>query len=289
MNPSSQSPRPPVTDASAWLALLENEWRRHRHALTGLLLFWIIGFWILLLLPHPAFHMVVCLLYCVLFAGPQAGADVMDGTEEFSFALPTGRGPLFLARMTPGLAFILIVGGLGGLGSAFDLPQKLWSLVFGSGLTEPFVPVRDRFWYPLSVCIPLAVYAITFSLAALAKSRGPVGFAWMLGALGTGAIIGIATIMENLLWRNANTLLLCPLLIATATVVLVFGHQLYLRKEATKAGGQNAGSPLWGWSVVVIATLLFLLVAMAFFARVKHVPSSVEVRPQPAPVLQRGR
>ena len=280
MNPSSQSPRPPVTDASAWLALLENEWRRHRHALTGLLLFWIAGFWILLLLPHPAFHLVVGLLYCVLFAGPQAGADVMDGTEEFSFSQPTGRGPLFLARMTPGLAFILIVGGLGGLGSAFDLPQKLWSLVFGSGLTEPFAPVRDRFWYPLAVCIPLAVYAITFSLAALAKSRGAVGFAWLPAALATGAIIGIATITENLLWRNANTLLLCPLLIATATVVLVIGHQLYLRKEATKAGGQAAGSSIWGWSMAVIAILIFVVVLSGFFFRARVVKEAPAIRTQ---------
>ncbi len=95
MDSFSPNPRPPVTDHSAWFALLENEWQRHRHALTGLLLFWIAGFWILLLFPHPAFHLVVGLLYGVLLAGFQAGADVIDGTEEFSFSLPPGRGPLF--------------------------------------------------------------------------------------------------------------------------------------------------------------------------------------------------
>ena len=269
MNPSSQSPRPPVTDASAWLALLENEWRRHRHALTGLLLFWVAGFWILLLFPHPAFHLVVGLLYCVLFAGPQAGADVMDGTEEFSFSQPTGRGPLFLARMTPGLAFILIVGGLGGLGSAFDLPQKLWSLVFGSGLTEPFAPVRDRFWYLLAVCIPLAVYAIIFTAAAISRSRSGVMISWLPGLLGTGSVTALGFFSENLLWREANGILTCIALVFLAVLFLFAGYLLYDRKEATKSTGQVTGG--WWTGILLVAAALLALALLSGFFMFKRV------------------
>lgn len=269
MNPPSQNPRPPVTDSSVWLALLENEWRKHRHALTGLLLFWIAGFWILLLFPHPAFHLVVGLLYGVLFAGSLAGADVMDGTEEFSFSQPPGRGPLFLARMVPGLAFILVVGGLGGLASAFDLPQKLWSLVFSSGLTEPFAPVRDRFWYPLAVCLPLAVFAIVFTAAAISRSRGGVMVSWLPGLVGAGSVTALGFLGENLLWRQSNGILTCLALILLAVLSLLTGYLLYLRKEATKSTGQVTGG--WWTGILLVAAALLALTLLSGFFMFKRV------------------
>ena len=102
MNPFTSSSPGSVTNQSAWLALLDNEWQRFRGPVIGLLLAWVIGLWILVLFNHPGFILATGLIYVVLFAGQQAGVDIANGTEEFSFSLPTGRGPLYLARMAPG-------------------------------------------------------------------------------------------------------------------------------------------------------------------------------------------
>jgi hypothetical protein len=228
----------------------------------GLLLAWVIGLWILVLFNHPGFMLAIGLIYVVLFAGQQAGLDIVNGTEEFSFSQPTGRGPLYLARMTPGLAFILTVGIAGGLAIAFDLPQRVWSLVFSSGLTEPFAPIpeRSRLWYPLAVCIPLAAFSITFALAALARSRALVFSAWLPGIGGAAGIAVGGSLCESMLWQGANGMFSCPLLLACTVLCLLGGYVLYQRKEAVKGSGQpTGGSSAWVW-ILVGLILLFLLV-----------------------------
>jgi hypothetical protein len=281
MNDSHPTVRQIPSDRSVWLALLAAEWRTWRNGLIGLTLLWVIGFWILLLFSHPGFLLGIGLLYCILLAGAHGGSDVIDGTEEFSFALPPGRGPLFLARMVPGLGFILLIGGGGGLALATDLPQFGWSLVFSSGLTEPFAPVRDSYWYPLAVCLPLAVFAITFVSASLARSRGVVAVAWLAGLLGGAAVMGLGMVVENLLWNEVNGLLSCPALVAVATLVLLSGYHLYLRKEATKSGGQaSGGSGFWTWTLVAVGVLLGLMILAVLFLRVRVVGEGTQHRLQ---------
>jgi len=272
MNTTHSTLREIPTDRSVWLALLGNEWRSSLQVMSALIVLWVIGLWILVLFSHPGWLLALGLLYCLLAAGVQAGSDVICGTEEFSFALPPGRGPLFLARLVPGLAFILVVGGFGGLAMAADLPQRAWSLVFSSGLTVPFAPVRDRWWYPLAVCLPLAVFAITFVGAALARSRAAVGFAWLAGFLGGGVLMGLGMLAETLLWQEVNGLVSCPALVAAAVLVLLGGYQLYLRKEATKSGGQATGAGgFLIWVMVTVGVVLMLLLLSAFFFRMKAV------------------
>lgn len=284
MNDSHPIVRQIPSDRSVWLALLAAEWRSWRNGLIGLTLLWVIGLWILLLFSHPGFLLGIGLLYCILLAGAHGGSDVIDGTEEFSFALPPGRGPLFLARMVPGLGFILLIGVGGGLALAADLPQRGWSLVFSSGLTEPFAPVRDSYWYPLAVCLPLAVFAITFVAASLARSRGAVAVAWLAGVLGGAAVMGLGMVVESMLWNEVNGLLSCPALVAAATLVLLLGYHLYLRKEATKSGGQPSGtSGFWTWTLVAVGVLLGLMILSVLFLRVQAVPVRQEDQPRLQP------
>lgn len=275
MNPCATNPTRSVTNQSAWLALLDNEWQRHRRPVIGLLLTWIIGLWILVLFNHPGFTLAIGLIYVLLFAGQQAGIDIVNGTEEFSFAQPSGRGPLYLARMTPGLVFILTVGILGGLAISFNLPQKIWSLVFSSGLTEPFAPIRsrDRLWYPLSVCIPLAAFSITFALAALARSRALVFGAWLPGIGGAAGIAVGGSLCESMLWQRANGMLSCPLLLACTVLCLLGGYLLYQRKEAVKGSGQPiGGSSAWIW--ILVGLIILFLFIMFFFVNVSYRKSS---------------
>ena len=134
------------TDQQIFLNLIHQEWRQCRGPVVSLAMLSVLGLWVLVMFSHPGWLLGIGLLYVMMVTPGQAGRDVADGTEEFSFAQPPGRGPLYLARLAPGLAFLLVNGVVGGLAIAFDLPQRVWSLFFSGGLTETFGFSVARDW-----------------------------------------------------------------------------------------------------------------------------------------------
>ncbi len=280
---------PPVfTDQQILFRLIRQEWRLCRGAVTGLAMLWVIGLWVLLIFSHPAWLLVIGLLHVVLVSPLQAGRDVVDGSEEFSFAQAPGRGPLYLARLTLGLVFLLVSGGFGGLAIDCNLPQHLWSLVFSGGLTEPFASQPEFLWYGLAVLVPTAAHGVTFALAANAGSRAGVPAAWLAGFPVAGIVTGAGLWLEGTLWQNPNGILTVPALLATTVLVPLAGYFAYLRKEATGSGGVagRAGGSAWGW-IVAVAIGLLMLLSLLFFVFTPRMNTSVQTERQHAEEAQR--
>lgn len=258
-------------------SLIQQEWKQCRTGVGTLSALWFIGLWVLVIFHHPAWLMVLGLLYVLTITSAQAGRDVMDGTEEFSFTLSPGRGPLFVSRMVPGFAFLTINGLVGGAAIALDLPQRVWSLVFSSGLTEPFHKGDDApLWYAMALLAPLAAHAITFAVAALAGTRAGVNLAWLAGFGGGGVIVLAGCFAESLLWDSPNGFLTSPALFAAAVLVPFAGYQAYLRKEASGAKA-SAGSKV-GFVILAILIAAMVLVFVAAFTFKRTAVREVELQ-----------
>lgn len=264
-----------LTERRIFLNLIHQEWQLCRGPVISLAMLWVIGLWVLVLFNHPAWLLAVGMLHAIVVSSAQAGRDVLDGTEEFSFSQPPGRGPLYQARLAIGLVFLLINGVVGGVAIAVDLPQRVWSLVFSGGLTESFGAPSEFFWYGMAVLVPLAAHGVTFALAANAGSRAGVNASWMGGAIAAASLALVGAALENLLWQAPNGVLGCPALLAVGVLVPLVGHQAYLRKEATGSGGVagRAGSGGGLWIGVILVGLLLLLLLSFFFLRFKTVSS----------------
>lgn len=272
-----QSPAMPArvpSKPSVLPALIHQEWKSCRGTIIGLSVLWIIGLWVLVIFHHPVWLMIIGLIYVLAVSSSQGGRDVIDGTEEFSFALPPGRGPLFISRLAPGLAFLTANGLLGGVAIAFNLPQRLWGIVFSSGLTDPFPPVEVSLWYALALFIPVAAHSITFSIAALIGTRAGVSFSWVLGFIGAGAIVLVGTYAENLLWSPSYGYLTVPGLLAVSVLAPFSAYQLYLRKEASGSSGavarrNNSKGLLTVAAIIVFILVFFMLLSWWRFAAVR--------------------
>lgn len=257
-------------------ALIHQEWQLCRGSIIGLSVLWIIGLWVLVLFHHPAWFMVLGLIYVLAVSGNQGGRDVMDGTEEFSFTLPPGRGPLFVSRLTPGLWFLIANSLLGGMAIAWDLPQRVWSVVFSSGLTDPFPRVEEPLWYAMALLVPVAAHAISFSIAALVGTRAGVNLSWLAGFAGVGAIVLTGTLGESLLWKNPNGFLTSPALLAGAVLVPLAAYRAYLRKEASGSSG-STGDRSSGKALLIIAAVVavvLVLLMLVFWTRASGVRNS---------------
>ena len=264
--------------------LLAYEWAASSRIFGLLGLGWFCGLWILVLFHHPAWLLLPAGMCVIMTTPARAGADVLDGTEEFSFSLPPGRGPLFLSRVIPGMVFILATGLIGGAAIALDLPQMLWSLVFSGPMTEPFAPVKDRQWYFLAVLYPLAAHACTFVTASMTTSRTMVMLSWLLGGLAAVLTGGAATLFESVIWSGPTGLLAIPALLTLTVSVLLGGYRAYLGKEATRSSG-TATSGMPKLLVILAAIALLLLLLSLFWFRAADVSTRSEAAKRSATEL----
>jgi hypothetical protein len=270
-----------LTDADrrVWTALALRQWLAVRGLHTAFLVAWLTALWVLQLVAHPGWMIAFGLLYTVLVTPLMAGADILDGTEEFSFALPPGRQALFLTRMGIGLAFLLVTTGLGSLAIACDMPQAVWSLVATSGITAPNPPVTPSFLYALAVLVPVAAFAGTFTLASLAGSRALVGFSWVLSAAAVGGIVFASLMVEAAIWEKPVGWITCVALLLGSVLTLLGGSLAYADKEAVIGGGR-AGTR-WGTGVVVAILLvvtLFMLSVFWFFTRAVQLDRATQIQ-----------
>lgn len=259
-----------LTDADrrVWTALALRQWVAFGSLHIGFLVAWLVALWVLQLVAHPGWLIAFGLLYTVLVTPGMAGADIMDGTEEFSFALPPGRRAIFLTRMGIGLAFLLLTTGLGSLAMAFDVPQALWSLVATSGITEPNRPVTPSFLYALAVLVPAAAFAGTFVVASLAGTRTIVGVSWGIAFVAVGIGVFASLQVESLIWDKPIGWMTCVMLLLGSVLTLLAGFLAYDQKEALIGGGR-AGARSGTIAVVAIAIgigiTVFALAMFVFF------------------------
>ncbi|MEO5914643.1 MAG: hypothetical protein ABIS50_10450 [Luteolibacter sp.] len=262
---------PTSRGTSDFRALLLQEWKLCRNQFIRLASVWFIGLWVLVIFQHPGWLLAIGVAHIMTLSAVQGGRDVIDGTEEFSFTLPPGRGPLFLARIFPGFVFLAANGLLGSLAILYSLPQRLWSLVFSSGLTESFSVVREPVWYIAALFAPCAAHAITFTTAALSGSRQGVNAAVSVGLIGTAATMLVGWWADKGLSPEPWGILTGVGLLGVAVLVPAAGYLLYLRKETSASSDSADGVKVRFWIVAAIVTAFFLL--LAFWLRSASVSS----------------
>ncbi len=131
--------------------ILWREWLVYGRVFLAIWGLWLLGGWYLPILIHPLLIMGLTGL-CALLAGTLlGGADVLDGAEEFSLALPPTRSQRYVARCSLGALSISFLAAVGLLTVALDLPQAIWRLFVNSGFTEAFPGSGKIFLYPLAV------------------------------------------------------------------------------------------------------------------------------------------
>ena len=275
MDPTTTLPRPALTDRAVLLALLRQEGRDFRGVHFGFIALWLAGLWVLVFFHHPTWLLAIGMIYVLLITPNQAGRDVIDGTEEFAFSLPPGRGPLFLARMLPGLVLLILNGVIGGLAIAFSLPQLFWSAIFSSGLTKPFLAC-PAMYYGLAIALPVAAHALTFAIAANARGRRSAQWSSFAGIITAAMLTQAAVILETLLWDKITGLLAIPVLLAAAVLALLGGYQFYLRKEAVKPSGEAKGGNRLAAVWISVGLLLLLVISMMFVFKRAQFSKSAE-------------
>lgn len=263
--------------------LLWREWLHHGRAIQVL-----IGTWLALevILPtffHPGFLLALGLFYALFLAHEFGGADAAEGSEEFSFSLPPTRGERYLVRLAlgGGVLGLLLLAGLASV--ALDLPQALWGLIVESGFTRSFPPVEPRFLYTLSFAAPVAVFAVSFSFAAISDSRRMVGACWLVGLFLSGTALGIGFLLEWYTWGGLNGWLSCPLLLLSGAASLLLGALAYRTKEGVSRPALP-GEARGRWGLVLLLVFLVLALLGSFLLFAVNKPGSSAPAPPAPPV-----
>lgn len=255
-----------IRGAAIFLNLLRHLCRVNAGPLSILAAAWILVLWILPVFNHPGWILAFGVLASVVLAPALAGRDVLEGSEEFEFALPVSREEHYLSRWIVGFVAIALLCGAGVLAITFNLPQQFWGLVAESGFTEPNPPVVYAYVRPLAVLLPLAAYGCSFAFAAASRSRRSVVFSWLFGCLVTGLTTGVSIWAES--WNGAhgtapNGWIALPALLGVLALSSIAGFVCYRRKETTGDDGTAGAHPLgWLWATLLaIGLILFLLLS----------------------------
>lgn len=243
-----------------WRNLLWTEWFAHARLLLCFLVAWIAAVWLLPLVVHPLWILMLGVAYA-LVAGPAfGGADVGTGCEEFSFSLPAPRGRRFVARLVIGGGGLLLLTAANVFALNANLADILVRVFLDSGLTG-FELRQPELLYGLVFAFPFAMFALGFAVAALATGRTVVFTAWVWGTLGALATLRAAAVAEETLWYRLNgRLIVSSLLLVAGGTLLLAGH-LYTRKEAGPGGTPLRMPPRW-WAGLTLLLLAAGAVAL---------------------------
>jgi hypothetical protein len=254
------------------------EWLAHRNIVVGFWVAWLVIVPILMIFPNPRGIFALGLLYSILAAPRFGGMDAAEGSEEFVFSLPATRKEIFLTRLALGGGNLLAMLVLSLLCLLFNLPQKIWGVFVESAFTQRFPP-SDPEWYGLAFCLPLSIFAISYVLASLARTRGAVDLSWSIGLLIVGAVLGLTWLAEMRLYRFAsgkhdaaaavaaaqNIIYPITIVSAVSVCILVTGCYRYLRKEGiNRPAPFSSGIPWWAW-VLILLGILFIYASLNFF------------------------
>ncbi|MFH1730117.1 MAG: hypothetical protein ABIF82_00520 [Planctomycetota bacterium] len=243
-----------------WRGLLWREWLAHEGLVLWTVCAWIVGGWVLMLFFHPGWIIGFGVLYAMIAGQSFGGGDTLAGTEEFTISLPPTRRHQYVARLILACGTTLAFTAFGTLAIAFDLPQRVWGLVVESGFTEPFPPCDPPWLYGLAIGAPFLTLALTFGIAATAKTRGTAIAAAFVGLVGVFAEVWIAYGAEHLLWGRETGLITVTAPLAIGVMVLLYGYGRYLRKEAVaRPGGTGRMSGVVIVVIVIVVVALLML------------------------------
>ena len=266
---STVRPRPAFS--RAWKGLLWSEWYAHSQVLLIFLAVWLLAVWTLPLVAHPGWILVLGGLYA-LMAGPMyGGADVLEGCEEFTFALPPTRSERFLSRLIVGLGTLLFLCFMNVIALGLDLPQILARLYVQTGIIKPLPVIKPGLLYGLIVAVPAAVFSIAFTISAVTHSRILILLSWFWAGVAALALLQIGFWYEDLVWDTLNGYFACPFLLAVSVAVLVYGFQLFRRKEIGKASIPiTLPGHWWIWSILFAVGMGLALALITSLLR--HLP-----------------
>lgn len=252
----------------AWRGLLWAEWFAHSQLLLIFLAVWLVGMWTLPLFANPGWILVLGALYALL-AGPlYGGGDLLEGCEEFTFALPPTRSERYWARFVVGAGTLLVLCLMNLVALGLDLPQVLARLYVQAGLIKPLPVFQTGLLYGLVVALPLTVFVFGFVIASLTHSRMLILLSWFWAALAAMALLQIAFWYEDLVWESLNGYFACPLLVIAAAGVLGCGHSFFKRKEVGKPSMPlTLPGHWWLWVVLFVIGLALAVALMSSLAR----------------------
>src|SRR6266496_343181 len=196
------------------------EWYAHSKLLLFFLGSWLACVWVLPLYANPAWILLFGGLYALISGPIYGGSDTIEGREEFTFALPPTRGERYLARLAVGGGTVLLFTALDLLALGLDLPQILAKLYVNTGLIRPWPVFKSGLLYGLMLAVPMAIFALSFVIAAVAHSRALVLTAWFWAALIALAALQVGFWYEDFVWDNLNGFFSCPLLLLCAATAL---------------------------------------------------------------------
>lgn len=241
-----------------WRALVWSEWFLHSRLLLCFLLGWLAVVWLLPLVAHPLWVLVVGFVFA-LVAGPAfGGADVIHGCEEFSFAFPPTRTQRFTARFVVGASWLLALTVMDVLALDQNFSDVLFRVFLDTGLAT--IEVRQpEMLYGLVFAAPFAVFALGFAVAALATNRTVAFTAWLWAALGALSTLRLGFYAEEAIWNRLNGRLSVPAILGVALAATLIARRLYRHKEA--GTGVPLRIPLSWWATLLLALLAGLGVA----------------------------
>lgn len=252
-----------------WKGLIWCEWFSHSYLLLTFLGIWLAGIWILPLVAHPGWILLVAAVFAMMAGPAYGGGDVVEGSEEFTLALPATRSERFIAR--------LIVGGSATLFFSFlDLAclQLDWSQAIGRFFLDTRILSatelsKPGLIYGFSLTFPFTIFATSFVVASLAHVRPLALSSWLIGGLAALVWIQVGNWYETWVWgeiRGWCTALVC--LIWSFSCLWV-GYRFYCLKEV---GPETQPAPITGkfWLYIGACTvvfLIFLALAGVFFRK----------------------
>jgi hypothetical protein len=259
----------------AWKGLLWSEWYAHSQVLLIFLAVWLLAVWTLPLFTHPGWILILGGLYA-LMAGPMyGGADVLEGCEEFTFALPPTRAERFFSRLIVGLGTLLFLCFMNVVALGLDLPQILARLYVQTGIIKPLPVIKPGLLYGLIVALPVTVFAIAFTISTVTHSRILILLSWFWAAVAALAALQIGFWYENLVWDTLNGYFACPLLIAVSGSVLGYGYHSFRKKEVGKPTIPITLPGHWWIWTILFAVGMGLALAL-ITSLIRHLPQFVQ-------------
>jgi len=257
----------PAPKRSTLALLLWSEWFSHRNLLLFFLLAWLALFWAVPLVAHPLWLLAFAVIYA-LVAGPAlGGSDVINGCEEFMLAFPPTRRERFRSRLLLGMVGLGLFTAMDVAVLGLNLSDVLARLFLSTGLIEPLQINQPELLYMLVAAFPAAVFAFSFSIAALARTRTVAFTSWLWGSLFALGALRLGLELEEWRWDHFNGRFSTPILIAAILSVLILSDRLYGWKEAgAEAPPLRIPLSWWGWMAAVVLAALGVTALLMWFA-----------------------
>lgn len=248
---------------SAWKGLLWCEWFSQSKLILAFIALWLVTAWVLPIYVHSGWILLLGILFAMVAGPAYGGGDIIEGTEEFTFALPVSRKRRYKARLLVGGGALLLLTLMDLLVLGLDLPQAMAGVFVTTGLLEARPFVQPKLLYGLILALPFSQFSISFAIAANAHSRAMVMASGFWGILISLALLQGGLAYEEWFWEELTGYIAYPVLMGAGGIALILGYFMYKEKELSPSLTPLSLPPkTWVWTglfTLTLAGLGFLL------------------------------